>query len=80
MIAKQAVGETKRFLKMSYTVNIFEKKINIFVFSRLLLHYFYQWKLLPAVMKLEKAKEEKKRKWREKVWEILPDYTPAVED
>ncbi|KAF2905752.1 hypothetical protein ILUMI_00429 [Ignelater luminosus] len=48
--------------------------------NRILLHYFYLWKLLPAVMKLEKAKEEKKRKWREKVWEILPDYTPAVED
>ncbi|KAK4876230.1 hypothetical protein RN001_012652 [Aquatica leii] len=45
-----------------------------------LLHYFYQWKSLPAVIALEKAKEAKKRKWREKVWEILPDYKPVIDN
>ncbi|XP_025832094.1 coiled-coil domain-containing protein 191 isoform X2 [Agrilus planipennis] len=41
---------------------------------RMLVHYFYLWITLPAVLHLERAKEEKKRKWREKVWEIVPDY------
>ncbi|KAI4453224.1 hypothetical protein MML48_scaffold00002783 [Holotrichia oblita] len=45
---------------------------------RILVQYFYQWKSLPAVIKLERAKEEKKRKWREKVWEIIPDYEPCT--
>ncbi|CAG9761157.1 unnamed protein product [Ceutorhynchus assimilis] len=43
---------------------------------RLLFQFFFQWRTLPAVLQLEKAKNEKKRKWREKVWEILPDYHP----
>ncbi|XP_074029729.1 uncharacterized protein isoform X2 [Leptinotarsa decemlineata] len=46
-------------------------------YERILFHYFYQWKSLKAVNQLEKAKELKKRKWREKVWEILPDYLPV---
>ncbi|XP_066155972.1 coiled-coil domain-containing protein 191 isoform X2 [Euwallacea fornicatus] len=41
---------------------------------RMLFQYFHLWRSLPVVLKLERAKEEKKRKWREKVWEILPDY------
>ncbi|KAJ8938707.1 hypothetical protein NQ318_007995 [Aromia moschata] len=43
---------------------------------KILLHYYYQWRSLPAVIQLEKAKELKKQKWREKVWEVLPDYKP----
>lgn len=43
---------------------------------RLLFQYFHQWRYLPTVIQLEKSKEETKRKWREKVWEILPDYRP----
>ncbi|XP_018576015.1 coiled-coil domain-containing protein 191 [Anoplophora glabripennis] len=43
---------------------------------RLLFHCFYLWRSLPAVIQLEKAKELKKRKWREKVWEVVPDYRP----
>lgn len=46
---------------------------------RLLFQYFYQWRSLPVVIQLEKAKEAKKRKWREKVWEILPDFQPSEE-
>lgn len=40
----------------------------------ILVQYFYQWRTLPAVIQLEKAKELKKRKWREQVSRILPDY------
>ncbi|XP_030758707.1 coiled-coil domain-containing protein 191 [Sitophilus oryzae] len=43
---------------------------------RMLFHYFYLWKSLPAVLQLEKARDERKRKWREKVWEVLPDFKP----
>ncbi|KAF5291180.1 hypothetical protein FQA39_LY14422 [Lamprigera yunnana] len=48
--------------------------------ERIKIHYFYQWRSFPAVMVIERAKEEKKRKWREKVWEILPDYKPVIDD
>ncbi|RZC31882.1 calponin -likey domain-containing protein, partial [Asbolus verrucosus] len=47
---------------------------------RMLFHFFYQWRSLPAVMQLEKAKEQKKKKWRERVWEVLPDYEPQRND
>ncbi|XP_044272276.1 inner centromere protein-like [Tribolium madens] len=43
---------------------------------RIVIHYFYQWRSLPAVIQLEKSKEQKMKKWREKVWEVLPDYKP----
>ncbi|KAL3268920.1 hypothetical protein HHI36_008007 [Cryptolaemus montrouzieri] len=44
---------------------------------KLLFQSFFQWKSLPTVLKLEKAKEERKQKWRQKVWEILPDFKPS---
>ncbi|CAH1998929.1 unnamed protein product [Acanthoscelides obtectus] len=47
--------------------------------KKIVFHYFYQWKSLKMVLELERAKEMKKRKWREKVWEILPDYKPPIE-
>lgn len=50
------------------------------VFSHILVNCFYQWRSLPAVLQLEKAKEEKKKKWRAKVLEILPDYKPSNDD
>jgi hypothetical protein len=34
---------------------------------------------LPAVLQLERSKEMKK-KWREKVWEVLPDYKPPTDE
>ncbi|XP_017784586.1 PREDICTED: coiled-coil domain-containing protein 191 isoform X2 [Nicrophorus vespilloides] len=48
--------------------------------NRILVQYFYQWKTLKAVLQLERAKEEKKKKWRQKVLEILPDYRPQIND
>lgn len=62
--------------------NVFQinfKIIKILFIRRTLIHYYYQWKSLPAVIQLEKVKEEKKRKWREKVWEILPNYDPIFD-
>ncbi|KAJ3660902.1 hypothetical protein Zmor_005329 [Zophobas morio] len=47
---------------------------------RILFHSFYQWRSLPAVIQLEKSKEMKMKKWREKVWAILPNYKPPSED
>ncbi|XP_072378211.1 uncharacterized protein [Diabrotica undecimpunctata] len=45
----------------------------------LLFHYFHLWRSLKAVNELLKAKELKKAKWRQKVWEILPDYKPVID-
>jgi hypothetical protein len=49
-------------------------------FRRILFHCFYQWRSLPAVLQLERSKEMKKKKWREKVWEVLPDYKPPTDE
>jgi hypothetical protein len=45
-------------------------------FRRILFHCFYQWRSL----QLERSKEMKKKKWREKVWEVLPDYKPPTDE
>ncbi|EFA09647.1 hypothetical protein TcasGA2_TC011773 [Tribolium castaneum] len=47
---------------------------------RILFHHYYMWRSLPAIIQLEKSKEEKMKKWREKVWEVLPDYKPPYDD
>ncbi|XP_066260537.1 coiled-coil domain-containing protein 191 [Euwallacea similis] len=60
-----------RQIMLDHASNKIAMKHNI---RRILFQYFYLWRSLPVVLKLERAKEEKKRKWREKVWEILPDY------
>nr|CAH7762288.1 unnamed protein product [Callosobruchus chinensis] len=46
---------------------------------KIVFHYFYQWRSLKVVLELEKARELKKRRWREKVWEIIPDYMPPID-
>lgn len=45
----------------------------------LLFRCFYQWKSLKIVVQLEKAKDLKKERWRQKVWEVLPDYQPPID-
>nr|CAI5866380.1 unnamed protein product [Callosobruchus analis] len=62
---KQIVLESKK-------LEVAEKHYN----RKILFHYFYQWRSLKVVLELEKARELKKRRWREKVWEIIPDYRP----
>lgn len=37
------------------------------------------WQRLHSVLKLEKETEERRQRWRHKIWELLPDYTPAIE-
>lgn len=38
------------------------------------------WRLLPSLNEIERQRERRKNKWRNKVWEILPDYKPVIED
>lgn len=66
-----------RYVCTEYILQDMKYKKAIFHYSkRLLFYYFFQWKSLPHVNRLEKAKEERKQKWRQKVLEILPDYSP----
>jgi hypothetical protein len=37
------------------------------------------WQRLPAITKIEKETEMRRLRWRNKIWELLPDYTPAAE-
>lgn len=34
------------------------------------------WQRLPQVLQLERETEERRQRWRMKIWELLPDYTP----
>lgn len=34
------------------------------------------WQRLPQILQLEKETEERRQRWRLKIWELLPDYTP----
>ena len=37
------------------------------------------WHRLPMIVKLEKETEERRQRWRIKIWELLPDYMPNEE-
>ncbi|EDW11354.1 trichohyalin [Drosophila mojavensis] len=34
------------------------------------------WRRLPQILRLEKETEERRQRWRMKIWELLPDYKP----
>ncbi|XP_016954917.1 uncharacterized abhydrolase domain-containing protein DDB_G0269086 [Drosophila biarmipes] len=34
------------------------------------------WRRLPQILKVEKETEERRQRWRMKIWELLPDYKP----
>ncbi|XP_054744985.1 uncharacterized protein LOC129249291 isoform X1 [Anastrepha obliqua] len=34
------------------------------------------WQRLPQILQLERETEERRQRWRMKIWELLPDYTP----
>ncbi|ALC38607.1 CG17258 [Drosophila busckii] len=34
------------------------------------------WQRLPQILQLEKETEERRQRWRMKIWELLPDYKP----
>ncbi|KNC33839.1 hypothetical protein FF38_08988 [Lucilia cuprina] len=38
------------------------------------------WQRLPQILQLEKETEERRQRWRLKIWELLPDYTPNRDD
>lgn len=35
------------------------------------------WQRLPQMLQLEKETEERRQRWRMKIWELLPDYNPV---
>jgi hypothetical protein len=37
---------------------------------------FECWRRFPAIMKIERETEVRRQKWRMKVWDLLPDYSP----
>lgn len=37
---------------------------------------FECWQRFPAIMKIERETEVRRQKWRMKVWDLLPDYSP----
>ncbi|GAB0090946.1 uncharacterized protein DMENIID0001_057310 [Sergentomyia squamirostris] len=37
------------------------------------------WQRLHAILKLEKETEARRQRWRHKIWELLPDYSPNVD-
>ncbi|XP_031622944.1 uncharacterized protein LOC116340532 [Contarinia nasturtii] len=37
------------------------------------------WRRLHAILKIEKDTEERRERWRSKIYELIPDYTPNVE-
>lgn len=38
------------------------------------------WQRLHAILQLERETDERRQKWRLKIWELLPDYQPAPLD
>lgn len=38
------------------------------------------WQRLPQILQLERETEERRQRWRLKIWELLPDYTPNRDD
>lgn len=37
------------------------------------------WRRLHAILKIEKETEARRERWRSKIYELIPDYTPNVE-
>lgn len=74
----------RTYFKYLYNFTSKEKILRDIKYQQACYHYekkrsissFYLWKSLPTVLKIEKVKEESKQKWRMKVLEILPDFTP----
>lgn len=38
------------------------------------------WRRLQVILKIEKETEERRERWRHKIYELLPDYTPNRDD
>ncbi|XP_001869875.2 uncharacterized protein LOC6053860 [Culex quinquefasciatus] len=71
------VGRTKQSLlilqgKMSHASAHYEWQLKWKVFER--------WQRLHIILKIEKETEQRRQRWRMKIWELLPDYKPIEEE
>ncbi|XP_055612669.1 calponin homology domain-containing protein DDB_G0272472 [Uranotaenia lowii] len=41
---------------------------------------FERWQRLHIILKIEKETEQRRQRWRMKIWELLPDYKPLEEE
>ncbi|KAK7788753.1 hypothetical protein R5R35_014437 [Gryllus longicercus] len=57
-----------------------EQQAEKFYHRKLLKSALKAWRLLPSVLEEEREKEKRKEFWRQKVREILPDFSPALEE
>ncbi|XP_058824607.1 calponin homology domain-containing protein DDB_G0272472 [Topomyia yanbarensis] len=71
------IGRTKQALlivqgKMSHAAAHYEWQLKWKVFER--------WQRLHIILKIEKETEQRRQRWRMKIWELLPDYKPIDEE
>ncbi|KXJ71250.1 hypothetical protein RP20_CCG021052 [Aedes albopictus] len=71
------IGRTKQSLlilqgKMSHAAAHYEWQLKWKVFER--------WQRLHIILKIEKETEQRRQRWRMKIWELLPDYKPIEEE
>lgn len=38
------------------------------------------WRRLQVILRIERETESRRERWRQKIWELLPDYTPNTEN
>lgn len=73
-----------------YNWFVYFENNNFFSFSELLLtkaiifrHLKWRvvdhWQRLHTILRIEKETDERRQRWRMKIWELLPDYTPTDE-
>lgn len=71
------------FRKFKEGINVLRKEFEIkvqradaYYESNLLFKTFTCWRTLPALNALKREQEARKAKWRQKVLQVVPDYTP----
>lgn len=65
----------------TYNNNAIRNLINIFMIFLRQLKWkgLEHWQRLHIILKIEKETEERRQRWRVKIWELLPDYEPRQE-
>ncbi|XP_058453243.1 uncharacterized protein LOC131431502 [Malaya genurostris] len=71
------IGRTKHALlivqgKMSHAAAHYEWQLKWKVFER--------WQRLHIILRIEKETEQRRQRWRMKIWELLPDYKPIDDE
>lgn len=51
-------------------------KLHLIISRLILFQSFESWRSFPALMEIERIQNERKRKWRLRVAQILSDYDP----